>query len=69
MEEYIYSESRYYYHNKTAYILNHKKLYIWGSSTILDCPVIYIEVLDESAVITHMATLKSLNLPVPKKLN
>ncbi len=58
MEEYRYSQSRYYYHNNTAYILNHEPLKEWKSCTILDCPVIYDGELDEPAVIAFMATLK-----------
>jgi hypothetical protein len=58
IEEFRYSRSPYYYHNQTAYILNHQPLNDWESCTILDCPVIYDGELDEPAVIAFMATLK-----------
>jgi hypothetical protein len=58
IDEYRYSQSPYYYHNHTAYILNHEPLNDWLSFNILDCPIIYDGELDESAVIAYMATLK-----------
>jgi hypothetical protein len=58
IEEYRYSQSPYYYHNQTVYILNHQPINEWESCTILDCPVIYDGELDEPVVIAFMATLK-----------
>ncbi len=58
IDEYKYSQSPYYYHNRTGYILNHEPLKKWQSCTILGCPVIYHGELDEPAVIAYMATLK-----------
>jgi hypothetical protein len=58
VEEYRYSESPYYYHNKTAYILNHEPLNGWQTCTIQGCPVIYSGELDEPAVIAYIETLK-----------
>jgi hypothetical protein len=67
INEYRYSQSPYYYHNQTIYILNHEPFeYIlnyepledWQSCTILECPIIYIGELDEPAVIAFMETLK-----------
>jgi hypothetical protein len=63
VEEYKYSESRYYYHNGIAYILNHEPIDRWQSCTILECPIIYDVVspdgkLDEEAVMTFMATIR-----------
>jgi hypothetical protein len=58
LEEYRYSDSPYYYHNQTAYILNHEPLQKWQSCTILGCPIVYSGELDEPAVIAYMATLK-----------
>ncbi len=58
VDEYRYSQSSYYYHNRTAYILNQQPLNDWQSCTILECPIIYYGVLDEQAVIAFMATLK-----------
>ncbi len=57
-ETYKYSQSPYYYHKQTAYILNHKPLNEWRSCTILDCPVIYFGDLDKEAVIAYMASLR-----------
>jgi ankyrin repeat protein len=57
IQTYRHHESPYFYHNKTAYILNHPPIDSWNTCTILDCPVIYCGKLDESAVITFMATL------------
>jgi hypothetical protein len=58
IKKYRYSDSPYYYCNKTAYILNHKPLKKWQSCTILECPIIYDGELDEQAVIAYMAALK-----------
>jgi hypothetical protein len=58
VKKYRYSESPYYYHEKTVYILNHEPLDGWHSCTILDYPIIYCGKLDEPAVIAYMATLK-----------
>jgi hypothetical protein len=58
VDEYRYSESPYYYHNETGYILNHEPIKGWQSCTILDCPIIYRGELDEQSVIAYMETLK-----------
>ncbi len=58
VNEFRYSQSPYYYHNKTAYILNHEPLEDWQSCTILECPIIYNGKIDEQAVIAYMATFK-----------
>jgi hypothetical protein len=57
-ETYRYSQSPYYYHNETAYILNNEPLNEWQSCTILECPIIYDGEMDEAAAIAFMATLK-----------
>ncbi len=57
VKKYRYSESPYYYHNKTAYILNHEPLDGWQSCTILDCPIIYNGDLDEHAIIAYRSTI------------
>jgi hypothetical protein len=57
-ETYRYSQSPYYFYNKTAYILNHEPLDKWQSCTILECPIIYFGDLDEEVVTAYMATIK-----------
>ncbi len=58
IDEYRCSQSPYYYHNQTGYILNHEPLKNWLSCTILGCSIVYRGKLDEPAVIAYMATLK-----------
>ncbi len=58
VNEYKYSQSPYYYHNQTAYILNQEPLKEWKSCIILGYSVAYRGELDEPAVIAYMATLK-----------
>ncbi len=53
-EEYNFNNFKYAYHNGAGYIINHPKLKGWKSCIIMDCPIIYVGVLNKQAIIQIM---------------
>jgi hypothetical protein len=62
LEKHKNSDTPYFYHKQTIYVINHesinKWIYEWISCKISDRPVSYIGILDKPSVIAYMATLK-----------